>query len=56
MSKFTVTLSRYSYSLSFDTEEFKHTFSKSLITLALQSGENEIPIENLMVTPITLSK
>ena len=48
---FTVTLPKYNYVESYDRAEFTSLFPNSLITLALQSGENDIPLENSLVTP-----
>lgn len=50
MNTFTVTLTSHNYSISFPTEEFIKSFPNSLITLALQSKEKDIPIENPIVT------
>lgn len=51
MSEFTVYLPRYNYRIIYNYDDFTQSYPNSLITLALQSGENEIPIENPLVTP-----
>lgn len=51
MSTFIVSLPNYDYSQPFNTEAFIRLFPGSLITLALQSGEQVIPLENPAVTP-----
>lgn len=54
MVTFTVTLPTYNTTVSFDTTRFTQLFPDSVITLALQSGENDIPLENPLVTPYIL--
>lgn len=54
MTTFAVHLPTYEYSLDFDRKEFTETFPQSMITLALQSREEIVPIENPMVTPEVL--
>lgn len=54
MSTFTVSLPQYGAKESFDTERFIQLFPNSVIALALQSGENDVPLENSLVTPSIL--
>lgn len=48
---FTVYLGVYGYGLNFDQEVFTKTYPESVITLALQSGEETITLTNPIVTP-----
>lgn len=50
METFTVTLPEYKFTIRFNTQDFVRLFPGSLIALALQSGENDIPLSNTMVT------
>lgn len=54
MEQFTVSLPKYNTVTSFDREDFTTLFPDSLITAALQSGENDVPLENPQVTPDVL--
>lgn len=47
-------LSKYNYRVKYDSSEFALVFPESLITAALQSNEEEIPLDNPLVTPATL--
>lgn len=51
MSFFTIYLPIYSHRVRYDYEKFTRMFPESLITAALQSGEEEIPLDNPLVTP-----
>ena len=51
---FIVSLPKYSYQQPFNTSEFTSAFPNSLLTLALQSGEKVIELENPLVTPEVL--
>ena len=48
---FIVSLPKYNITVSFNYDEFTSFFPNSLITLALQSGESDIPLDNPLVTP-----
>ena len=51
MATFTVTLPKHNFTIPFNYDEFTQLFPNSLITLALQSGESNIELENKLVTP-----
>ena len=55
METFTVSLPRYDITIPFDYMAFTKKFPDSLITLALQSGESDVPLDNPLVTPQVLN-
>lgn len=55
MSSFTVVLPRYKdFRISYPYAQFQEEFPDSVIALALQSGETEIPLDHPLVTPNVL--